>query len=70
MAKPGLGLGCLRQETDGEDTIVYRLFPCEPVSRSTLSKLRTKQVCWRKATSRSESQNCPTEKRLCLSPSR
>nr|GFC45471.1 retrovirus-related Pol polyprotein from transposon TNT 1-94 [Tanacetum cinerariifolium] len=28
-----------------------------------------KQVCWQKATSKSESQNCPTENKLCPSPS-
>nr|GFC33837.1 hypothetical protein [Tanacetum cinerariifolium] len=75
MPKPGLGLECLRKRQIGEDAIiscrdrVYKLFPREPVSRSTPSRFQIKQVCWRKATSRSESQNCPTENKLCPSPS-
>ncbi|GJW72362.1 hypothetical protein Tco_0129279 [Tanacetum coccineum] len=41
--------------------IVYKFVSLDPKSRSTPSKFRIKQVFFRKATSRSASQNYPTE---------
>ncbi|GKE74018.1 hypothetical protein Tco_1536059 [Tanacetum coccineum] len=59
-----------KSTTEGEDAIIspmdreYMLVSRDPKSKSTPSRLRTKHVCFQKATSRSESHNWPTENRF------
>ena len=49
-------------------SIAYKFVSRFPVKRSVPSKFLTKQAFFLKATSKSASQNCPTENKLCPNP--